>query len=533
MNHYNPPNRKTSVRYPAKNVIPTTKLYYFILIIAASVSASLFTQSNRYELSYDYLKATADAVWDGKEAPFFSIPDQNIPAEHKNEFLTLRQDDQSITFTPHLSLFSEASAGGSDFFTSLHARSTYSSPFLRAYINVHAYTTQNSATSHLNEFAYERFIRSDEHVPIEGFMDFRVNLPEAYIEANYKNLTLQTGKRKLRWGPGYKGTLEMSGTSYSPFFFYHLQLEFGKLLHLSSFLCSYDDPYFYRDELDVDTTIRVKNNRKSISALPPRYSAGQRINIRLGKHVQIGIYELVTFFGMEDFSHFANPLQIYYLGNQASGTNGANLLGGMDFNVLLDRFRVYGEFLNDDITMFEDKGNPDKYALQLGTAYYPNSRVVAAGIEYTHISPYVYGHSRVLSRHALWGESLGWPYGNDQDVVTIYCIFDLGPTLNARAELSYWLRGIGTIESDWYADGRPDLDDAPYFPRDAKETVSAYLSAEYLPISWLRSSIVYRPSYGEGKFRNAFQGAVSIKVPERWNMIWMKDEKDGQDKDRN
>ncbi|MFP4014768.1 MAG: capsule assembly Wzi family protein [Chitinispirillaceae bacterium] len=483
------------------------------LLLFSLASASIFTQNNRYELSYDYIKATADTVSDTTATPFFSVPEQIDLQKGDKRFLSLVHDDQSISFTPYLSLFSETSGENTDIFTSLHARGTYSSSFLKAYIDIHAYTTRNSATSTSNEFSYERFIRSDEHVPIEGFMDFRVNLPEAYIEASYKNLTLQTGKRKLRWGPGYKGTLGMSGTSYSPFFLYHLQLEFGELLHLSSFLCSYDDPYHYRDELDVDTTLKIANNNKALSILPPRYSAGQRINVRLGKYVQIGIYELVTFFGMEDFTHFANPLQIYYLGNQASGTNSANLLGGMDFNILLDRFRIYGEFLNDDITMFEDKGNPDKYALQLGMVHYPNSRVVAAGVEYTHISPYVYGHSRVLSRHALWGESLGWPYGNDQDVVTGYCIFDLGPALNARAELSYWLRGSGTLKSDWYADGRPDLDHAPYFPRNAQEKVSAYLSAEYRPLNWLRSSIVYRPSYSKGKFKNALQGSISVGVP--------------------
>lgn len=475
-----------------------------------AVSATIFTQNNHFELSYDYLAKVAQAVNDTSSGYFFSAPGLFDSDDNSESRLTLRHEDQSISISPQFSIFSEAADDKSDLFFSFHAGGVYRSPFLKAFLDIHAYTTQNSSTGSFKDFGYERFIRTDEHVPIEGFMDFRVNLPEAYLETSYKNITLQTGKRKLRWGPGYKGTLGLSGTSYSPFFFYHLQLKFGELMHLSSFLCTYDDPYYYKNEISIDTVFKVKNTNRGLTSLPSRYGAGQRLNVRLGKHVQLGIYELVSFYGVEDLTHFANPLQIYYLGNQASGTNGANLLGGMDFNVVVGKFRVYGEFLNDDITMFDDKGNPDKFALQLGTAYYPNSFISATGLEYTHVSPYVYGHSRVLSRHAIWGESLGWPYGNDQDVVTGYCLFNIRPDLKARAELSYWLKGKGTIESDWTADGKPDLDIAPYFPQNPRRIFTAYLSMEYHPKNWLSGSIVYRPALEEGKIDNGFQGMLGI-----------------------
>ena len=95
----------------------------------------------------------------------------------------------------------------------------------------------------------------------------------------------------------------------------------------------------------------------------------------------------------------------------------------MDFNVIIDRFRVYGEFINDDITVFKRSGNPNKYAYQLGGIYYGRGKLVQTGIEYTHVAPYVYSHSRVLSRHSHWGESMGWPWGNDQDLFNAHAVF--------------------------------------------------------------------------------------------------------------
>lgn len=398
-------------------------------------------------------------------------------------------------------------------FAALRGSIAYSSPFLKAHISADVYSTQDRLNNPISDIEFERFIKKDFNKPIEGAFDFRFNLPESYLEAHYKFLKLSTGKMKLRWGPGYKGTLGLSGSNYSPFYLYNLNLHFGSILQGTAFLCGYDDESYYSKELIFKNNTTVKETNINLKTNFPRYGSGQRLDLRFGKHVQIGFYELVDFFGSNELTRFANPLQVYYLSNESSGTNNANLLGGMDFNVIIDRFRIYGEFLNDDITVFENAGNPNKYAFQLGTTYYGKGHLIQTGIEYTHVAPYVYGHSRVLSRHSFWGESMGWPWGNDMDLFNIHAVFNLPYKIKGRTELNYWIKGEGKIEDDWYADGKPDLDHAPYWPQNSRKIVSAIFAAEYSPFPWMTFNFYYEPSVENGKVTNGVYSYLQVGIP--------------------
>jgi hypothetical protein len=389
----------------------------------------------------------------------------------------------------------------------------YTSSFLTAHLSADIYSTEQQSQSILSDIQYERFIKNDFNKPIEGMFDFRANIPEAYLQAEYKDLSLTIGKQKLRWGPGYKGTLGLSGVAYSPFYFYNLNFDLEKLFHVQAFLCGYEDETIYKNELTTTEKITVKASNREIKTYFPRYGAGQRIDLRIGSHLQFGIYELVDFFGTNELNRFANPLQMYYLANEASGTNNANLLAGIDFNLIFNPFRFYGEFINDDITVFEQNGNPDKYAFQIGGAYYGNDPLIVSGIEYTHLSRYIYGHSRVLSRHAHWGESMGWPWGNYMDVFTAYAVFTFPKNINGRVEANYWLKGNGSITDEWYADGKPDLDQVPFFPENAIKIFSMIFSAEYHPFSWLTYTALWEPILLEKKIHNEFYTYLQCSIP--------------------
>ena len=445
------------------------RLTFIILIFSifssfSTQNNSLFSPFNKYDLSTATLLSLRESL-DNSTLQWFSYLKAPSRESYPYQFFTRQQ---------MLGVGMEALMGieqyqSSNRFGAISGGAAYRSPYLDAFISADVYSTERRIIWEAQDIQFERFIKEDFNQPIEGMFDFRVNLPEAYLETKLKFLTLAVGKQKLRWGPGYKGTLGLSGTAYSPFYYYNLNLDFGKLFHMGAFLSGYDDESFYSPEINYVDTVRIKNNGKSLSTNFPRYGAGQRLDIRIGKHLQLGFYELVDFFGSNELTRFANPLQIYYLANESSGTNNANLLGGMDINVIVNRFRVYGEFLNDDITVFEDAGNPNKYAWQLGTVYYGEGKLVQTGLEYTHVSRYVYSHSRVLSRHSVWGESMGWPWGNDQDLFCAHAVFVFPHNINGKVELNYWLKGKGQIEDDWYADGRPDLDHAPYLPQGAEK----------------------------------------------------------------
>lgn len=389
----------------------------------------------------------------------------------------------------------------------------YKSSFLNAFLSADAFSIENQIDYQPQDIKYERFIRKNAKKPIEGAFDFRFNLPEAYLQSQIKFLTISSGKMKLRWGPGYKGTLGLSGTAFSPFYFYNLNLQFGKLFQATAFFCGYDDETFYWDELKFNDSILVKNTKINLRTNLPRYGAGQRLDLQIGKHVQLGFYELANIFGSNELIRFANPLQVYYLSNHTSGTNNANLLGGMDINVRFNQFRFYGELLNDDITVLENNGNPNKFAFQLGTIFYGNKHLIQTGIEYTHVSRYVYSHDKVLSRHAHWGESMGWPWGNDQDLLNLHAVFAFPHNVKGRAELNYWIKGDGTINDDWYADGKPDLDHAPYWPQNSRKILSAIIAAEYSPLPWITISTYYEPVIENKKLENGVYCYLQVGIP--------------------
>jgi hypothetical protein len=287
---------------------------------------------------------------------------------------------------------------------------------------------------------------------------------------------------------------------------------------MSSFLCGYEDESIYAPEIENWDTLRVKNSPENMKQFPPRYGAGQRLDIRIGQHVQVGVYELAGFYGANDLNRFANPLQVYYLSNQSSGTDHANLSAGADINVIVPPFRLYAEFLDDDLTMFEDAGNPNKYAYQLGMAYYGKTGLIETGFEYTHVARYVYGHSSALNRHAHWYRSMGWPWGNELDLFHAHSIFRIIPQLHGRLEFNYWLLGSGRITDDWYIDGSPDLDNAPYWPRGPERIVSIVLGAEYKPWYWLGLTASVRPSWVDGKQRFSAFGNLFADIPVVWKI---------------
>ena len=492
-----------------RNLKPLICLATVFFLNSETMATPPFSKSNRFELSYQSLMEINESLSDTQKVFWYS----NFKTPSSDRFnLELLTKEQSLGVNLAAILGYEQYKDY-NLFGVISGNVTYNSPIISAVISADAYTTQDRIGFPAQDIKFERFIKKDGQKPIEGALDFRFNLPEAYLQSQIKFLTISSGKMKLRWGPGYKGTLGLSGTAYSPFYFYNINLNFGSIIGATAFLCGYDDETFYRKELSFKDVTVVKETKLDLRTNLPRYGAGQRLDLRIGKHVQIGFYELVDFFGSNELIRFANPLQVYYLSNESSGTNNSNLLGGMDFNVLVNRFRFYGEFLNDDITVFEDAGNPNKYAFQLGTAYYGKGPLIQTGFEYTHLARYVYSHSRVLSRHSHWGESMGWPWGNDMDLFTIHAAFNLPYNIRGRTELNYWIKGNGRIEDDWYADGKPDLDHAPYWPQNSKRIVSAILAAEYSPFPWINLNFYYEPVWEEGKLTNGVYSYLQVGIP--------------------
>lgn len=492
------------------------KIFFLFLLLSVSLWANNFSRINRTRLTNEYYFDVSESIHDC-ESRFYSLPHVVSDVDSLNYF-TLSYKKNRLLLGGDALLGMEGATKDLQPFLSLSPQIRVSSSFVRGAIDLSVFTTKHSTSNLPIENEYSRFYYSLGSEHIQGSFDFNFLLNQGWLEFYYKNLSVTVGKRHYRWGPGFKGTLGFSGNGYSPFYYYNMNFNFSKILNVSSFLAGYEDEHLYTSELTVhDSLVEVNGNGMFIdNALPARYLAGHRLDINIKDRVQIGIYEFVNFFGSSDLNRFVNPLMVYYFGNDMSGTNNANLLGGLDINVIFKSSRIYGELLNDDVTMFEKTGNPDKYAFQVGYVFYPKSdKLVHFGFEYTHVSPFVYGHSRILSRHSQWGIPMGWSYGNDQDVVTLYGLANLNKKLSLLTELNYWVLGQGTVEMDLFSAGFPEksFEDQPFFPENPDYLLSMQFTTNYKPVQWAELDITLKPLWYNKEFDFELYAYAKVNLP--------------------
>lgn len=491
-----------------------TSFLCFLFVVATW--ADNFSRINRTRLSNEYYTTVSQSV-NNSETRFYSLPHRQSDVDSLNYF-TLQYKQNRLLLGADAVVGGEGPGKDLQPFISLSPQIRVSSSFVRGAIDLSVFTTKHCNYNLPIENEYSRFYYSLGSEHIQGAFDFNFLLNQGWLEFYYKNLSLTVGKKHYRWGPGYKGTLGLSGNGYSPFYYYNMNFQFGNVVNVTSFLAGYEDEHYYSPELATSVSnVQVKSNGMYIdNALAARYLAGHRVDVNIKNKVQIGIYEFVNFFGSSELNRFANPLMVYYFGNDMSGTNNANLLGGLDINVLLRNSRIYGELLNDDVTMFEKTGNPDKYAFQLGYAFYPkNDKLVHIGIEYTHVSPFVYGHSRVLSRHSQWGIPMGWSYGNDQDVVTLYTLANIHKKVSILGEVNYWVLGQGTVEEDLYSAGFPQksFEDAPFFPENPDHLFSMQLTTNFKPVQWAELDLTLKPLWYNSDFDFELYAYAKVNLP--------------------
>ncbi|MBN2604073.1 MAG: hypothetical protein JXA91_08085 [Candidatus Thermoplasmatota archaeon] len=495
--------------FPNKILLLATFPLYFHTF-APFTHADTFSSTNRYAVSIQ----NQDTIFSKKK--FISLSD--LPENKSTHFLQLKFHEEELLIGAGTILCFETAQDNTAPFGVLFGNARFSSPYLDSKVRINWYTMKTVPHAVPEDIEFERF-NSGKVAPIVGMPSVDFTLPEAYLKFKYKSLNLTIGKEKLRWGPGYKGTLAQSGTALAPFYFYHLNMDLASRVNLSCFLAGYDDDRLFMKEFTGFDTLKSKTKKTTMLQFPSRYGVGQRIDVRINDHIQFGIHELCNFYGNNDLTRYANPLQIYYLGYN-SGTNEANMMAGCDINLIFKPFRFYGEFLDDDVTIFDNKGNPNKYAFQLGSTWYGGSKVKEIGFEYTHVSKYTYGHYSILNGYEFWGEPTAWPWGNDQDVFTLHLLSELRHDLQLKFETNYWLLGNGTVKDDWYVDGRPDLDHTPYWPQHAKKVFSFIVGCHYSPLYWLGASCTYKLSVQKGSVYNDLFCYISLEVPGKreWRM---------------
>ena len=80
--------------------------------------------------------------------------------------------------------------------------------------------------------------------------------------------------------------------------------------------------------------------------------------------------------------------------------------------------------------------------------------------------------------------------------------------------MNYWIKGTGTLLDDWYAQGRPDMDNAPYWPQNALKTKTARLSLAYNPFYWVQIQLFSSLAHGNGGFQNNAALYLLMDIPQ-------------------
>jgi hypothetical protein len=286
-----------------------------------------------------------------------------------------------------------------------------------------------------------------------GDFDFDENI--ATVNFTYKYFTLIYGREYNQWGVGHHGNplLSTNAPVYDQLKFIIRYWRF-KFTHLTAFL-QYISP----------------EGRISMKSQPAidQYWSGNRLELYLGKGVQLGLSEGVVYGNRSLQPGYLNPLSFYksvehYYGDRDNGVLGVDVAWRI-FNGM----KVYGEWFIDDITTTKlgSKWYGNKFAYQLGTflvnpLFLKDCDILA---EYIRIKPYVYSHSVTdYNKYKHYDTILGHFIGPNSD--DLYLRFRKRFSKFLMVGLEYETYRHGSNPEDRNVGGDPDR---PWQEGDSRE----------------------------------------------------------------
>ncbi len=280
---------------------------------------------------------------------------------------------------------------------------------------------------------------------VKGSDALEYNENTAYLTLTYKYFNLLFGRGYNRWGGGHRGNLMLSTNAplYDQVKFTIRYWRF-KFTHLTAF-----------------TQYIPPGGRKRIKAVDPidTYWAGNRLEVYLGKGVQLGLAESVVYGNQSLQPGYLNPLSFYksiehYNGDRDNGALGVDLAWRVRPGV-----KIYGELFIDDLT-----------TTKLGTSWFGNKFAYQAGlfwvdplpraandvlIEYARIKPYVYSHSvQDYNKYKNYDTVLGHYIGSNSD--DWYLRWRVYPRRRLRLQIDYEAYRHGSNPEDRNVGGDPD-----------------------------------------------------------------------------
>lgn len=280
---------------------------------------------------------------------------------------------------------------------------------------------------------------------------------QAYINLDLKYLTLEVGRDRLVWGPGYCSGLLLSLNQPSMDFF-RLRTGFGRIT-FESFAAAVDPP--------TDT-----------------FLSGHRVTVRVTDRIALSASEVLFFAEQGIMVQYFNPIIPYYI-LQWNQKDKDNILWSLDGEYRpFDGLRLYGEFLIDDF-QYESvpQGAPNKLGFSIGGQYIPAFLPsLDLHVEYTRANRYTYTHIYERNRYINKGRCIGFWLGPDADQLFVQVSYFISPWLSTHLFFDRQRKGEGTIDETWQeginAKGLP-------FPSGIVETSNAFgCVIEGEPLLW-------------------------------------------------
>lgn len=206
--------------------------------------------------------------------------------------------------------------------------------------------------------------------------------------------SLQFGKDKLRWGPGYHGALMISENSRSM-----------DMIKLSA---SYKTIKF-----NSFTAILQDGEDSS-----RRYMSGHRIEGFLWNRIGLGFSETIVY-GKRFEPGYLNPVTIYLIAEPSYSPDiNDNVLASADMRILLNNVELYGEIMVDDYNFGQGFYHWDNKFGILGGLYITDPLGIKDTdilMEYTFINQYCYTHEDYINAYKHFDSVIGHQIGTDAD----------------------------------------------------------------------------------------------------------------------
>jgi hypothetical protein len=236
--------------------------------------------------------------------------------------------------------------------------------------------------------------------------------------------------------------------------------------HRSLFLSDFSNDYFY---LKINTDVwrlRYQNIFAQLTGdylrggdqlLPKKFLAAHYLSARIGKNLNVGIFESVMFSrpngGFE--LQYLNPLILYRTVEHSLGSPDNVLIGANVKWNLFKHVQLYGQVLLDEFNFKEFFGGSgwwaNKFGIQAGAKYVDmfGVRGLDGQLEFNMVRPYTYSHNDSSANYTHYNQQLAHPFGaNFRELIGI---LRYQPTnrLFLYARVNWAEKGLDSLGSNW------------------------------------------------------------------------------------